>query len=101
MNGMWPVRAICNAPRKGFTECAFPSDAFLQARAPSALRHSTFHITYFPPPKRPKMRTAIRLSGLYDAPARDANSQCWDRSKEKTARETATNQFFLPPRRNK
>jgi hypothetical protein len=49
--GMWPERAICNAPRKGFTECAFPSDTFPQARAPTALRHSTFHITYFPPPE--------------------------------------------------
>jgi hypothetical protein len=24
MSGMWPVCAICNAPREGFIECAFP-----------------------------------------------------------------------------
>ena len=76
MSGMWHGRAICNS-REGFTECAFPSVTFPQARAPSALRHSTFHITYF---------TAIGLTGLYDAPARDANSQYWDGPKEKNSK---------------
>jgi len=57
-----PPRILTNAVVLSSTVWAFPSDTFPQARALSALRHSTFHITYFPPPKiEAKMRNAIRL----------------------------------------
>ncbi len=85
MSGMWPVRAICTLPGRALLSAPSPAAHSLRL---GPLAH--FVIQHFTSPtflpKRPKMRTAIRLSGLYDAPARDANSQYWDRPKEKNSK---------------